>query len=246
MPVDMFKVKEIFDSSDPDFSRLYADVWEPCFPLDLLPFKAFRRKIQERKFKEGGYHIFVVKNTENTVIAGISFYFFCEKRKNGFAFGADEYLGVAPDYRKMGIGRRLAALRSKILRLDAQAKGKSRIEFIMGEYYDQNRISSELIRKDGFDPVTRKIFWKKTGMKALDFDYENPGIFDHRKIEGVYTVGIKITDARFRQKIPAAFVVSMLSAYYRNFYGIKHNHAVMRRLRALLKSREFVWVIDLV
>jgi GNAT superfamily N-acetyltransferase len=242
----MFIVKEISISSDPDFSGLYTDVWKRCFPLDLLPFQAFRGKIRERKFKEGVYHIFVVKNPENAVIAGISFYFFCENKKKGFAFGADEYLGVAPDYRKMGIGRRLVALRSKIIHRDAQVQGKNRIEFIMGEYYDQNRISPELIRKDGFDPVTRKIFWKKTGMKALDFDYENPGIFDHRKIERVYTVGIKIADARYRKKIPAAFVVSMLSAYYRNFYGIKHNHAVMCRLRALLKNREFVGVIDLV
>jgi len=241
----MFKVKEIFDPSDPDFSRLYADVWKPCFPLDLLPFKAFRGKIREREFKEGVYHVFVVKDRKNTVVAGISFYFFFENRKNGFAFGADEYIGVAPDYRKRGIGSRLAALRSKILHRDARAKGKKRIEFVMGEYYDQYRISPELVRKDGFDPVARKIFWKKAGMKALDLDYENPGIFDHRKIERVYTVGIKIT-ARYRKKIPAAFVVAMLSAYYRNFYGINHNHAVMRRLRALLKSREFVGVIDLV
>jgi GNAT superfamily N-acetyltransferase len=246
MPAVMFTVREIVDPSDPDFFRLYADVWKSCFPLDLLPFKAFRGKIREREFKEGVYHIFVVKNRANAVVAGISFYFFFESRKNGFAFGADEYIGVAPDYRKMGIGRRLAVLRSRILQRDARAEGKKRVEFIMGEYYDQGRISPELVRKDGFDPVARKTFWKKTGMKALDFDYENPGIFDHRKIERVYTVGIKITDARYREKVPAAFVAAMLSAYYRNFYGINRNHAVMRRLRALWKSRESVRVVDLV
>ncbi len=243
--VDMFTVKEIFDPSDPDFAGLYADVWKVCFPLDLLSFRAFRGKIKERKFKEGVYHVLVVKNRENAVIAGSSFYFFCENKKNGFAFGADEYLGVAPDYRRMGIGRRLADMRTKILYRDARAREKIRVEFIMGEYYDQNRISPEVKRKDRFDPAARKLFWKKAGMKALDLDYENPSIFDHRRIERVYTVGIWVADARYRRRIPAAFVSAMLSAYYRNFYGIGHNHAVMRRLRVMLKSRAFVRVNDL-
>jgi hypothetical protein len=188
----------------------------------------------------------VVKDSGNTVNAGISFYFFCERKKDGFAFGADEYIGVSPRYRMKGLGRRLVALRSKILHLDALARGKSRVEFIMGEYYDQNRISRALIRKDGFDPVMRKMFWKKTGMKALDLDYVNPSIFDHRRIENVYTIGIKISDARYKRKVPTSFVMSILSAYYRNFYGVSRNHAVMRRLRSSLKRKNWVKVVDLI
>lgn len=240
------KTKEIIDPLDPDLSDLYKNVWRKCFPLDLLPFKAFKQKVKERKFQEGVYHVVVLKNADGAVVAGLSFYFFHEKKKNGFAFGADEYIGVVPDLRKKGLGMKLVGLRTKILSSDARTAGKNRIEFIMGEYYDEKKISPAMARKDGFDPYQRKNFWKKAGMKALAFDYENPSIFDHRKIERVYTVGIKIADSCYRRKIPAVFVASMLSAYYRHFYGVRDNHAVMRRLRSVLKGRDFIKVIELV
>lgn len=231
--IGTMSLKEIKDPSDPDLAEFYNSVLIPCFPLESPEFKFFQEGLQDsidRKFGDGKYHIIVIKNKNNQIIAGYTFYFLVDEEGTGISFGIGEYLAVLPEYRRYSIGTTMVALRLKILNRDAKQLKLRHVKYLFGEYHDEKRMTKAQIKREGFDPVARKRFWKRMHMRALDFDYKNPTVQDLRKIEQVYTLGFWTIVREHKDRIPSGQLLNVLKSMYKNIHGISLNHNLIRHM----------------
>lgn len=154
-------------------SRIYNEVYVPSFPIE-----------EERDDYEGvmSYITTETPNCRTFILAygddlddpdpakaalkGFVMGSYFERSSTGYAF----YLGVAPEYRKEGIGKKLMETLTGEIARHAESRNR-RLEGMFAEVNDPAKVSPD---QDSMPPVQRALFYDRLGWKKIPIDYTQP------------------------------------------------------------------------
>jgi hypothetical protein len=153
----------------------------------------------------------IVAESDGRVVGGALFHWLADAGS-----GFSSFLGVAREFRRRGIARRMHEERFRIL--DRAAGGPVPGVFI--DVVNPTRLSAEELRREreaGSDPWDRRLAFERMGFKQVDIRYEQP-------VGGPNGGPVTILDLLFcprepRPTIATELVVATMRAYWSGWLG---------------------------
>ena len=150
--------------------RFYRDVYLPEFP-DPDERESLANMIHYLELKGQGwygannYHIVLMLECDRPVAGTV-----CDYLASADS-GVIEFLAVAPDRRRHGLGKRLLHWIESTLLADAGSRTTRALSCIVAEMHDPRLPDAH---HASLDPLARARIWSKWGYRKLDFDYVQP------------------------------------------------------------------------
>ena len=131
-----------------------------------------------RKTKEWDFHVILAKDSNNLVVGGVVFDYFC--RTNSVVI---EFLCVDKNHRERHLGTALWIQTLKVADMDAARHGKAIAEHIFCE------VESPEISKD--NSLRHLSFWRNNCFGRLNFEYIQPSLGDGLEpVRGLWFIGL--------------------------------------------------------
>jgi GNAT superfamily N-acetyltransferase len=144
--------------------------------------------------------------------------------------GVIEFLVIAPEYRRLGVGTDLLAVVERRLISDALVRGRT-LRFIAAEINDPFRHTS---KPENMDPFRRAAWWGDRGYAKLDFPYVLPALSLEQEAVHNLALCAKLTAAEGASSIPSESVDGFLRDYL--VYAM--------RISEPLTSAEYAYMVD--
>ncbi|MEO5567557.1 MAG: GNAT family N-acetyltransferase [Gemmatimonadaceae bacterium] len=220
-------VREILTASEPAFRKAHAMLRKQFPRAEMLPFRDWVNSMREREiglWTDTRWHLLVAER-EGTVIGAASGSYL-----GNIAVGIVGYVAVLPGTRLNGLGPRMRRALHRCFKRDAREVSSGPLEAIVGEVRADNPWLRTLVRREG--------------ALALDFEYMQPSLDDHR--EPVPLV-LYYQPLNGRQTLDAAYVRRLLYTMWRRMYRIATpmSRPEFRRMIRSLQGRRRIGHRDL-
>jgi GNAT superfamily N-acetyltransferase len=198
------------------FTEFYSTLYVEAFPdpdeRDSLGNMIDYLGLRERGwYGRSNYHILLAMVGERPVGGSIVDYL-AEAE-----VGVIEFVLVAPEARRGGLGRQLLAETERLLAEDARRAGGT-LGAVLAEINDPMVPTS---KDDNVDPTDRALIWHRWGYAGLDFPYRQPALSAEQEAVTNLIMTAKPLRQDWRDGLPSATVRCAVSEYLRLAMRIK-------------------------
>jgi ribosomal protein S18 acetylase RimI-like enzyme len=195
------------------YENLYAAAFpDPDERESLANMKRYLRLKATGWYGTNNYHVRVLMDGGRIAAGSVSDYL------AGPNTGVIEFLVVAPDARRRGLGRRMLDDLEAALGADARAAGSKDLRAVVAEMNDPFRGA---LRSDSMDPFARLRIWSDWGFQKLDFPYVQPALSaEQRPVTSMLLAWKPVAPAG--SAVPAATVKQVVHEYLRWAMRIEH------------------------
>lgn len=186
----------------------------------------YLRKKDDGWYGSSNYHV-VLAMSDGKAVGGAIFDYLVEP-----SVGVIEFLVVAAEARRYGVGKRLLDRSEQLMRDDARTAGQQ-LNAIVAEMNDPLAPSDYV---DNVDPTSRALIWHKWGYVGLDFPYQQPALSPTQAPVQNLIMIAKLFRADRVPGLAADLVRSAVHEYLRLAMGIAtpEDDAVYREMAAYL------------
>jgi GNAT superfamily N-acetyltransferase len=198
------------------FTEFYSTLYVEAFPdpdeRDSLGNMIDYLGLRERGwYGRNNYHILLAMAGDRPVGGSIVDYL------ADAAAGVIEFLLVAPEARRGGLGRRLLDETERVLAQDA-LRGGGRLGAVLAEINDP---MAPTAKDDNLDPADRALVWHRWGYAGLDFPYRQPALSAGQQAVTNLIMIAKPMRQDWQDGLPAETVRCAVSEYMRLAMRIK-------------------------